>query len=77
MVQPMQGAGCVRCGSSALAPKQHANTMKQRPKFGAMWILITICTCGLGFLAWLVMPRHNVTMSVDRWVECTQCGMRQ
>lgn len=51
--------------------------MKRRPKFGGIWLVVTVCTCGFGVLAWLCAPRHNETVSVDRWLVCTDCGTRQ
>jgi NhaP-type Na+/H+ or K+/H+ antiporter len=71
------GAPCKVCGAHALRPKEHHLTQKRRPKFGLLWIIVTICTAGIGLLAYLVWPRHKVTVSVDRWLECTACGARQ
>lgn len=68
---------CVACGSTSLRPEERALTQKQRPKFGAGWLLFTLFTAGLGFFLWLVWPRHKVTTSVDRWLVCTTCGARQ
>jgi hypothetical protein len=68
---------CVSCGSTSLQPHEQKLTQKRRPKFGVIWILATILTGGLALILWLVWPRHKVTVGVDRWLTCTNCGARQ
>ena len=44
--------------------------------FGIFWILVTIFTGGLGIVLWLIWPRHNELVSVDRYLECSACNAR-
>jgi hypothetical protein len=74
--QPMPGS-CPVCGAvGTLQSRQQELTVKQRPKFGVFWVLLTICTCSLAFFAWLVMPRKNVVVNVDRYLQCNACKAR-
>lgn len=71
---------CVRCGASGpyvLQPVENPITRKRRHKFGLLWVLFTLLTCGFGFLLWLVWPRYNEKVGVDRFVVCSQCHARQ
>jgi DNA-directed RNA polymerase subunit RPC12/RpoP len=74
--QPPPGR-CLYCGAQTLAPKEQGLTRKRRSKFGVGWLLLTILTGGLGLILYLIWPRHNELVSVDRWIECTSCGGRQ
>jgi hypothetical protein len=67
---------CVVCGS-AVVPRERPIVVKQRVKFGAFWVTISILTCWLAVLVWLIWPRNPVVVNVDRWLECTACGARQ
>lgn len=51
--------------------------MKRRSKFGFLWLLATLFTGGLALILWLVMPRHNVTIGIDRYWICANCQARQ
>jgi hypothetical protein len=55
---------------------QNEITTKKRPKFGIFWILVTIFTGGIGFLVWLIWPRHKEVVGVDRYLECSSCKAR-
>ena len=69
---------CITCGKvGSLQPRTQSITRKRRHKFGFLWLLITLVTCGVGFLLWLVMPRYKETIGVDRYVVCMACGARQ
>jgi hypothetical protein len=71
------GAACRVCGAHDLVAREEELTEKQRVKFGIFWLFITIITAGIGFLIWLIMPRKNVVVGVDRYLECKSCGARQ
>ena len=49
---------------------------KRRPKFGIFFVLLSLAF-GLGLILWLIAPRKNVVVSVDRYVECKKCKVRQ
>ncbi len=72
-----QGAACRICGAHELKPKENEITEKRRVKFGIFWILISIVSLGFGVLLWLMMPRKNVVVSVDRYMQCQECKARQ
>jgi hypothetical protein len=55
---------------------QNQITTKKRPKFGIFWILVTIFTGGLGIILWLIWPRRDEVVSVDRYLQCTSCNAR-
>lgn len=65
---------CPRCGG-AMWPLQQPIMVKQRVKFGATWLLITLFTCGLGFFLWLVMPRVKRIVGYRPTPTCGQCGL--
>ena len=71
------GRGCAFCGGHTLIPREQPITRKRRAKFGAGWLVLTILTGGLALLLYLIWPRHNEVVSVDRWIECRSCGGRQ
>lgn len=64
------------CGGPVV-PRERQLTMKERPKFGATWVILSLFTCLLAAVLWLMMPRKKVVTGVDRWLECTSCGARQ
>ncbi len=65
---------CPYCGAhGTLRSQQKQLTTKKRVKFGVMWVVLTVCTGGIAFLIWLMMPRRNEVIGVDRWTECTAC----
>ena len=74
---PQSAAACVICGAHTLTPKTEQLTRRRRSKFGVMWLLATILTGGIALLAYLVWPRHDEIIGVDRYLECTTCGGRQ
>ena len=80
-VQPPQPAGawgCVNCGQvGTLRSHQKDLTQKKRVKFGIFWVLISLISLGIGFIVWLIMPRRNEVVGVDRYNECTNCRTRQ
>jgi hypothetical protein len=78
-VQPMHPGGrvCLNCGSPQLKAREHNLTEKKRVKFGLLWVLVSLLSLGLAVLVWLVLPRRNVVVSVDRYVQCERCGTRQ
>jgi hypothetical protein len=69
-------AACKFCGANTLRPKSKEITQKKRVKFGIFWILVSCISLGFGLILWLILPRKNVVVSVDRWVECSNCGAR-
>ena len=71
------GAPCAVCGAYTLVPRSRSITTKRRVKFGFTWLLLTLFTGGLAFLAWLVWPRRDQLVAVDRYLQCTTCGARQ
>lgn len=64
---------CPVCGKCDWKAREERHTMKRRPKFGLLWILVSIVSLGLGVLLWLVWPRRKVTVGVDRYLECRAC----
>lgn len=69
------GAACKICGvPGMLITKNVPLTQKRRVKFGVFWIVFTILTGGVGFLVWLVWPRKQETIGMDRSVMCRSCG---
>ena len=66
---------CVVCGKTTLALQEI--TPRRRPKFGCLWWVLTVLTAGIALIVWLVWPRHEEDISVDRFVQCTSCGARQ
>lgn len=71
------GAPCKVCGAvGTVNARERELTARRRVKFGALWLIVTVCTGGLGLLLYLVWPRRNVTTGVDRWLECSSCGAR-
>lgn len=48
-------------------------TRKRRSKFGVMWLLATVVTGGFALILYIIWPRHNEVIGVDRWNECTVC----
>jgi DNA-directed RNA polymerase subunit RPC12/RpoP len=70
-------AACAQCGAHTLVPHEEEITEKKRVKFGVFWVIVTILTAGVGFLVWLVWPRKNVVVGIDRYLECETCGARQ
>ena len=70
-------ASCAVCGAQALRPVEAKITEKKRVKFGLFWVILTLLTCGLTIIVWLVMPRKNVVIGVDRFMQCSACGARQ
>lgn len=79
VAQPVAGQRtCVVCGSTHLVPVEKPIKIKQRRKFGISWIILGLLTCGIYIvIAWLAAPREKVTVSVDRYLQCQQCGARQ
>jgi DNA-directed RNA polymerase subunit RPC12/RpoP len=77
--QTHQGSAqpCSICGAHALVAKTNEITRRRRSKFGGIWLLVSILTFGLGFLLYIVWPRHNEVIGVDRYLECRHCGARQ
>lgn len=74
----MQPHTCITCGAQGtLQPRQRPLTLKRRPKFGFLWIVATVLTCGFALLLWLVWPRHRETVGVDRYAVCSACGAEQ
>jgi len=63
---------CGRHGT--LWSRQNELTTKKRPKFGIIWIVVTIVTGGLGLILRLIWPRHKEVISVDRYLECSACS---
>ena len=55
---------------------QNDITTKKRPKFGVFWVLFADSTGGLGIILWLIWPRHNEVIGVDRYLHCTACNAR-
>jgi hypothetical protein len=45
-------------------------------KFGVTWVILTVLTGGIAFLLWLVWPRRNEPVSVDRYLQCSSCHAR-
>jgi cell division septal protein FtsQ len=71
------GGTCPVCGrQGTLRSQEKAITTKKRPKFGVFWVLFTIFTAGIGFLLWLIWPRHEEVVSVDRYLQCSACKSR-
>ena len=60
-----------------LTSKTNEIRSKTRVKFGVFWVVLTFLTCGLTFFVWLMMPRENRLLSVDRYNECSNCKVRQ
>lgn len=77
MTDQGQGRECAQCGERTLVAGEAKLTEKKRVKFGLFWVLVTICTGGIALLVWLVMPRRNVVVGVDRFLQCSTCGARQ
>lgn len=72
------GVGCQNCGAHGSRKTVSNNiTTKKRVKFGVFWVLFTILTGGIGLLIWLVWPRSSEVVGVDRYNECSSCGVRQ
>lgn len=57
-----------------LEAKSREITEKRRVKFGVFWVLTSLVSLGLAVLVWLVLPRKNVVVSVDRYMHCKACG---
>lgn len=74
---PQSAASCVICGSHTLSPKVEQLTRKRRVKFGAIWLLVTLLSVGIGLIAYLIWPRTTEVVGVDRYLECSTCGARQ
>lgn len=75
---PPWGPGtCVSCGQGPLLWNSRPITRKRRYKFGLLWLLATLLTCGIAILFWIVMPRYKETIGYDRWLQCQHCGFRQ
>lgn len=71
------GAACPRCGEvGTLRPHERKMTRKRRAKFGLFWLAFTVLTGGFGFLLYLVWPRHEETIGVDRYMKCHACKSR-
>jgi hypothetical protein len=65
---------CPVCGrQGTMRSKQNEITTKKRPKFGVLWVVLTLCTGGIALIFWLIWPRHKEVVSVDRYLECTAC----
>lgn len=65
------------CGKTGTLAAMTTNiTRKRRAKFGVFWILLTLFTAGLGLLLYLIWPRHDEVVSVDRYLQCSACGAR-
>lgn len=71
------GQTCFNCGQPRLEVRAVPQTIKRRSKFGFWWLLITVLTAGFGLFVYLVWPRKNVTVNVDRFYVCAACGARQ
>ena len=79
-VPPTQGAstmqGCPMCGQFTMRARSDNITVKKRVKFGVMFVLLSVVTLGGGIILWLILPRKNVTVGVDRYMECGSCMAR-
>jgi hypothetical protein len=74
---PPPSGGCVNCGQTGTLKSVAKDlTEKRRPKFGIFYVLLTLVV-GLGLILWLIAPRKKVVVSVDRYNECKNCGVRQ
>lgn len=62
------------CSHTSTVPTTKPVYRKERSKFGFLWLIFTIITCGFGLLLWLVWPRHKVLIgdTVTGYV-CTNC----
>lgn len=68
---------CPMCGQrGTLRAVAAPITVKRRVKFGVFWVLATVLTGGLAFFVWLMMPRYNQQIAVDRYMVCSACGSR-
>lgn len=68
-------AHCGHCGMPAgVKTITRDITQKQRVKFGVFWVLASFFTLGGALALWLIMPRKNVVISVDRQHVCAACG---
>jgi hypothetical protein len=66
---------CPSCGMrGTLVPQSREIKQKQRVKFGVFYVLLTF-VFGLGLILWLVTPRRNRVVSVDRYNRCSNCGV--
>ena len=68
---------CAVCGAYNLRAIEKPITRKRRSKFGLLWLVATFLTLGIALVAYLVWPRHNEVVGVDRYLECSSCGARQ
>ena len=68
---------CAQCGSATLVAAEDPLTTKKRPKFGFLWVIMTLLTGGLALILYLIWPRHKEKIGVDRYLKCNTCGARQ
>lgn len=67
---------CMACGGK-LIPRETAITRPRRVKFGLGWVFATFMTGGFALVAYLIWPREDEVIGVDRFVSCWSCGTRQ
>lgn len=76
-MNPTTVSRCAFCGAEGtLVARSRDLTVKKRAKFGVIWVLISLFSLGIGFVLWLIWPRHDEVIGVDRYTECTACGSR-
>lgn len=68
-------AVCPYCGTrGSLRPNVQRITRKRRSKFGVIWLLVVLGTGILpGLLLYLIWPRRNELVRVDRYTVCGAC----